>query len=253
MFNIYEPNNNQNYIINQPIYINNNSQNNNYLSNENPNENTSIIPKSFDCIYSNLPLHQPQYVQKEIEINYKYRRYIPAFIVICFFGEYISTVLIVLTQDEKSKLNLIINIIVSIILLILLIILFRLSYKITIIFRINEKNIIFQENSISINLKQEVKQFNEVFIIRINKNNQGNCFKIGVMDINRDITILDINGIGRCCICCNSKDSFHDIDCFIFKCNCILEKCHGLTKTFSSFNKKNSNNLKVPYFKYEKM
>ena len=73
------------------------------------------------------------------------------------------------------------------------------------------------------------------------------------MDINRDITILDINGIGRCCICCNSKDSFHDIDCFIFKCNCILEKCHGLTKTFSSFNKKNSNNLKVPYFKYEKM
>ena len=108
MFNIYESNNNQNYIINQPIYINNNSQNNNYLSNENPNENTSIIPKSFDCIYTNLPLHQPQYVQKEIEINYKYRRYIPILFTIGCFGEFTSTLLFFFNEDLK-KLNLIIK------------------------------------------------------------------------------------------------------------------------------------------------
>ena len=251
MYNTNYPDNNQNYIVNQPIYINNNNQNNYYISQQNSNEYSSIIPKSFDCIYSNLPLHQPQYVQKEIEINYKYRRYIPILFTIGCFGEFTSTLLFFFNEDLK-KLNSIINGIVSIILMILLIILFKLSYKITIIFNINEKIIKFQENTICINLKQEVKNFNEVFIIRINKNNHQNSFKIAVMNIERDITTLDINGIGRCYICNNSKDSFYDIDCFIFKCNSILEKCHGLTKTFSSLNNnKDSNNLiKVPYLKY---
>ena len=251
MYTTNEPNNDQNFILNQPIYINNNNQNNYYIDQQNLNENSSIIPKNFDCIYSNLPLHQPQYVGKEIQINYKYRRYIPLLITISFFGGYMSNIFFSISLEKKKFLESIISAIFFIMFIIILIILFRLSNKITIIFNINKKTITFQENSIYKNIKQEVKNFNEVFIIRIYKNIINNSFKIELMNINSDITLLDINGTGRDYICNDSKDSFHDIDCFIFKCNCILEKCHGLTKTFSSFNKKNSNNsIKVPYFKY---